>query len=69
MKKNFELGQKNFLFFFHLCTLYMSQYWFSEIRSNNCAREGFKSQSWAKMSTFIPLSLRLRGIEFSLVSD
>jgi hypothetical protein len=25
--------------------------------------------SWAKMSKFIPLSLRLSGIEFSLVSD
>ncbi len=24
-------------------------------------------KSWAKMSTFIPLSLRLSGIEFSLV--
>jgi hypothetical protein len=26
MKKNFELGQKNIFSFFHLCTLYMSQY-------------------------------------------
>ncbi len=26
-------------------------------------------QSWAKMSKFIPLSLRLIGIEFSLVWD
>ncbi len=28
---------------------------FSEIRSNNCARDGFKSQSRAKMLKFIPL--------------
>jgi len=26
-------------------------------------------RSWAKMTKFIPLSLRLSGIEFSLVSD
>ncbi len=32
-----------------------------------CARDGFMCQSWAKMSKFIPLSLRLSGIEFSLV--
>ena len=28
MKKNFELGQKIYFLFFHLWTLYMSQYWF-----------------------------------------
>ncbi len=40
---------------------------FSKIRSINSDRDGFKYQSWAKMSKFIPLSLRLSGIEFSLV--
>ena len=33
------------------------------------AADGFMWKSWAKMSKFIPLSLRLSGIEFSLVSD
>ncbi len=28
---------------------------------------GFMCKSWAKMSKFIPLILRLSGIEFSLV--
>ncbi len=31
------------------------------------AAEAFMCKSWAKMSKFIPLSLRLSGIEFSLV--
>ncbi len=31
--------------------------------------DSFMGKSWAKMSKFIPLSLRLSGIEFSLVSD
>jgi hypothetical protein len=30
-------------------------------------RDGFMWKSWAKMSKFIPLSLRLSGIQFSLV--
>ncbi len=30
-------------------------------------RDGFMWKSWAKMAKFIPLSLRLSGIEFSLV--
>jgi hypothetical protein len=33
----------------------------------NSGRDGFMWKSWAKMSKFIPLSLRLSGIEFSLV--
>ncbi len=41
---------------------------FSKIWSINSDRDG-KRQSWAKMSKFIPLSLRLSGIEFSLVWD
>jgi hypothetical protein len=65
-EKNFELGKKNFFFSFGN-PLYEPILIFSEIRSNNCARDGFKSKSWAKMSTFIPLSLRLSGIKFSLV--
>ncbi len=69
MKKFFELGQKNILFFFHLWTLYMSQYKFFQNLIHNCARDGFMCQSWAKMSKFNPLSLRLSGIEFSLVWD
>ncbi len=40
---------------------------FSKIRSINSDRDGFMCQSWAKMSKLIPLSLRLSGIEFSLV--
>ncbi len=69
MKKIFELGQK-FFYFFLICEPFIwANASFSQIRSNNCTRDGFKSQSWAKMSKFIPLSLRLSGIEFSLVSD
>ena len=40
---------------------------FSKIRSINSSRDGFMCKSWAKMLKFIPLSLRLSGIEFSLV--
>jgi hypothetical protein len=40
---------------------------FSKIRSINCNRDDFMCQSWAKLSKFIPFSLRLSGIEFSLV--
>ncbi len=42
---------------------------FSKIRSINSGRDGFMWKSWAKMSNFIPLSLRLSGNEFSLVWD
>ena len=42
---------------------------FSKIRTINSGRDGFMWKSWAKMSKFIPLSLRLSGMEFSLVSD
>ncbi len=42
---------------------------FSKIRTINSDRDGFLWKSWAKMSKFIPLSLRLSKIEFSLVSD
>ncbi len=69
MKKKFELGHKIFFYFFICEPFVWANTSFSEIRSNNCARDGFKSQFWAKMSKFIPLSLRLSRIEFSLVSD
>jgi hypothetical protein len=39
----------------------------SKIPSINSGRDGFMCKSWAKMSKFIPLSLRLSGIEYSLV--
>ncbi len=67
MKKNWVRSN----FFFFICEPFIwAKTSFSEIRSNNCAGDGFKSQSWAKIgSKFIPLSLRLSGIEFSLVSD
>jgi hypothetical protein len=67
MKNYFERGQKNILLFFIYEPLTWANTSFSEIRSINCARDGFMCQSWAKMSKFIPLSLRLSGIEFSLV--
>jgi hypothetical protein len=40
---------------------------FSKMQSIESGRDGFMCQSWAKMSKFIPLSLRLSVIEFSLV--
>jgi hypothetical protein len=42
---------------------------FSKIRTIDSARDGFMWKSWAKMLKFNPLSLRLSGIEFSLVTD
>jgi hypothetical protein len=67
MKKIFELGQKIFLIFFIYEPFIYAYTSFSEIRSINGARDGFMCQAWAKMSKFILLSLRLSGIEFSLV--
>ncbi len=65
----FNLGQKIFFFQHHIWPLLFAKNSFSKIRSINCIRDGFQCQSWAKMSKFIPLSLRLSGIELSLVSD
>jgi hypothetical protein len=63
--KNFQDGPTFFLFLKSYMTL---QYLlFSKIRSINSDRDGFMCQAWAKMSKFIPLGLRLSGIEFSLV--
>jgi hypothetical protein len=42
---------------------------FSKIWSINCIRNGFMFLFKSKMSKFIPLSLRLSGIEFSLIWD
>jgi hypothetical protein len=63
-KKNFKIG-KNFYFLNHIWSFYsiFSNNIFSKIRSINSDREGCMCQSWAKMSNFIPLSLRLSGIE------
>ena len=69
MKKIFELGQKIFFYFFIYEPFIWANTSFFEIWSINGARYGFMCQSWAKMSKFIQLSLRLSGIEFSLVSD
>ena len=69
MKKIFELGQKNIFLFFIYEPFIWANTSFSEIRPINRARDGFMCQSWAKMSKFILLSLRLSGIEFSLVWD
>jgi hypothetical protein len=65
--KIFKIGQKIFIF----KILYDPQIFvnnrFSKIRSINSGRDVFMWKSWAKISKFIPLSLRLGGIEFSLV--
>jgi hypothetical protein len=55
------------LFFKSYMTLTYANNRFSKIRSINSGRDGFMCKSWAKMSKFIPLSLRLSGIEFNLV--
>jgi hypothetical protein len=65
----FNLGQKNFFFNIIYDPFKFAKNSFSKIWSINCVMDGFQCQSWAKMSKFIPLSLRLSGIEFSLVSD
>ncbi len=69
IKKIFELGQKNILFFFIYEPFIWANTSFSEIRSINSARDGLMCWSWTKISNFIPLSLRLSGTEFSLISD
>jgi hypothetical protein len=42
---------------------------FSKIKYINRDRDDFMCPFWVKMSKFIPLSLRLSGIKFCLVSD
>jgi hypothetical protein len=72
--KNFFQDRPNFFLFFKSYRtvddpLIFANKRFSKIRSINSSMDGFMCQSWAKMSKFIPLSLRLSRIEFSLVSD
>jgi hypothetical protein len=64
MKKKFKIGQFIFIFQIIYNPLIFANNRFSKIRSINSHRDGFMCQSWAKMSKFIPLSLK-----FSLVSD
>ncbi len=67
-KKKFQDRPKNFFSFKIIYDpLIFANNRFSKIRSINSNRDGFMCQSWAKMSKFIPLSLRLSGIEYSLV--
>ena len=68
MKKFFKIGQNFFLKIIYDPKIFANNR-FSKIRTINSGRDGFMWKSWAKMSKFIPLSLRLSGIEFSLVSD
>ncbi len=68
-EKNFQERPNFFFFQIIYDPLIFADNRFSKIRSINSNRNGFMCQSWAKMSKFIPLSLRLSEIEFSLVSD
>ncbi len=65
----FNQGQKFFFFNIIYDPFIFAKSSFSKIWSINCVMDGFQCLSWAKMSKFIPLSLRLSGIKFSLVSD
>jgi hypothetical protein len=65
----FKIGQNFYIFEIIYDPLIFAHNRFSKIRSINSSRDGFMCQSWAKMSKFIPLSLRLSGIEFCLISD
>ncbi len=69
MKKNFKIGQKKNFFKIIYDPKIFAYNRFSKIRTINSGRDSFMWKSWAKMSKFIPLSLRLSGIDFSLVSD
>jgi hypothetical protein len=64
-KKFWGRSKKYFLFFIYEPFIWANTS-FSEIWSINWS---IMRWSWSKMSKFIPLSLRLSGIEFSLVSD
>ena len=69
MKKIFKIGPKIFSPKIIYDPDIFANNRFSKIRTIDSGRDGFMWKSWAKMSKFIPLSLRLSGIEFSLVSD
>ncbi len=68
-EKNFQDRPKKFLFLKSYMTLkYLLIIDFPKFDPLTAAEmDGFMWKSWAKMSKFIPLSLRLCGIEFSLV--
>ncbi len=68
-EKNFQDRQKKIIFEIIYDPLIFANNRFSKFRSINSDRDGFMHQSWAKMSNFFPLSLRLSGIQFSLVWD
>jgi hypothetical protein len=61
MKKIFELIQKIFSFFFFYEPFIWANTSFYEIRSINCARDGFMRQYWAKMSIYSPKSQTKRN--------
>jgi hypothetical protein len=65
-KKKFKLGHSFFQKIIYDPFIFAINS-FSEIRSINSDRDGFICQAWSKMSKFIPLILRLSGIEFRLV--
>jgi hypothetical protein len=65
-EKNFQDRPKIFFFKSYMTLKYLVIIDFPKFEPLTAA-EMWKS--WAKMSKFIPLSLRLSGIEFSLVSD
>jgi hypothetical protein len=66
-KKMFKIGQKCLIFKIIYDPFIFANNRFSKIRSINSNRDGFMCQSWAKLSNFVPVSLRLSRIEFSLV--
>ena len=51
----------------HMTLKYLLIIDFPKFDPLRAAENGFMWKSWAKMSKFIPLSLRLSGIQFSLV--
>ncbi len=66
-ERKFQDKPKNFIFKIIYDPLIFANNGFSKIRSIKSGRDGFMWKSSAKMSKFIHLSLRLSGIEFSLV--
>ena len=59
-----NLGQKKKFFNIIYDPFIFAKNSFSKIWSINCVNDGFMCWSGAKQSNFIPLSLRLSGIEF-----
>ena len=70
IKKNFHFRQQKNLFLKSYITLkYFQLIDFPKFEPLTTAEMALCRKPWAKMSKFILLSLRLSGIEFSLVSD